>query len=336
MLASALLERFAIFRMRYPRARVNTRTTATVALLVLAVQNTALVLVTKFSYRESAEPYTTSSVILCSECVKVFLSGVLLSFYRGKDALIYALHSIPEHAASLVLPAVLYAVQNKLLFQGVRLLDPTVYMVCSQCKILTSALFSILLLGRHLNRIQISSLFLLAFGMIYSQGQTSHVPHDTSKDVHRENDWRGLLAVLTASIISGFTGAYLEKIYKERAGSTSVWSKNLQLACCSVPVIMIPSLPNISIYSFFRGYDMVVVSIVILQAIGGLVVAAVMKYASNLVKCFALSISICACNILTPHVLGDSLSETFSPTQSTGIICVIAATFLYTKFSRQC
>lgn len=43
---------------------------------------------------------------------------------------------------------------------------------------------------------------------------------------------------------------------------------------------------------FFYGYTYVVVAVILLQAIGGLVVAVVVKYADNILKGFAASFSI--------------------------------------------
>ena len=37
----------------------------------------------------------------------------------------------------------------------------------------------------------------------------------------------------------------------------------------------------------FQGYDGVVLLVIALQAIGGLVIAAVLRYAGNVLKCFA-------------------------------------------------
>ena len=45
-------------------------------------------------------------------------------------------------------------------------------------------------------------------------------------------------------------------------------------------------------YGFFYGYNSIVITVILLQAIGGLVVAVVVKYADNILKGFAASFSI--------------------------------------------
>ena len=136
------------------------------ALFILTIQNTALVLVTKFSYRTAATPYVVSTVIASAELVKLVLSYVLLVASDGQSAARDALREVPSNATRLAVPSVLYVIQNNLLFEGVRLLSPTAYMVCSQSKILTSAICSVLLLGTRITRKQCVALMVLVCGMI--------------------------------------------------------------------------------------------------------------------------------------------------------------------------
>jgi len=303
-----------------------------IALLALTLQNTALVLVTKFSYRKAAEPYAVSTVVVCSECVKC-ISSVLLMLCTGENlASRRTLFETHSSALRIALPSILYVIQNNLLFEGVRLLNPTSYMVCSQVKILTSAFFAFVLLKTAVTRRQCFALFLLVFGMILVQcvGVTSN----TITAYH--SPLTGLAMVFAAACTSGFAGAYLEKIYKESGENNthSIWFRNLQLACFSVPVAMCAMIWKDSqivlLRGVFYGYDVFVVVIIILQAIGGLVVAVVMRYASNVMKCFAISLSICNCAFVTSYLFPDTSNAGLSAHQMLGIGLVIGSTFLYT------
>jgi len=318
-----------------PSASSGSRKHQALALFILTIQNTALVLVTKFSYRKSATPYVVSTVIASAELVKLVLSYILLVTSDGQSATRDALRELPSNAARLAVPSVLYVIQNNLLFEGVRLLSPTAYMVCSQSKILTSAICSVLLLGTRITRKQYIALLVLVCGMIMVQGEEGR-GHDIPSDRARTEDTlRGIITVLTAAFTSGFAGAYLEKMYKE-AGSQkrSVWFRNAQLACFSLPVAMIGSAwrdgerlrANKSV---FQGYDGIVLLVIALQAAGGLVVAAVLRYAGNVLKCFAVSISICNCAIATTVCANDR--HNLSMTASLGIALVIGSTFLYSN-----
>ena len=240
---------------------------------------------------------------------------------------------IPANAARLSVPAVLYVIQNILLFEGVRSLSPTVYMVCSQSKILTSAFFSAVLLRARLTLKQFFSLCALTFGMVLVE--RNGVAEKDSADRRLHTSFTGITAVFTASAISGFVGAYLERMFKEsrRDGFIrSVWFRNVQLACFSVPVALLTAFFRDGEYirqnGWLAGYDGVVVIIVMLHAIGGLVVAAVMRYASNVLKCFAVSLSICICTIISACIF-DDVNDGMQVQQMCGIFLVIIATFAY-------
>ena len=305
------------------------------ALFILTIQNTALVLVTKFSYRTAATPYVVSTVIASAELVKLVLSYILLVASDGQSAARDALREVPSNATRLAVPSVLYVIQNNLLFEGVRLLSPTAYMVCSQSKILTSAICSVLLLGTRITRKQYVALMVLVCGMIMVQGEEGRGSNVRLDKARTEDTLQGMVAVLTAAFTSGFAGAYLEKMYKEEhAQKRSVWFRNAQLACFSLPVAMIGSAWRDgerlrANEGAFQGYDGVVLLVIALQAAGGLVVAAVLRYAGNVLKCFAVSISICNCALATTVFANDG--HNLSVTASLGIALVIGSTFLYSN-----
>ena len=315
-------------------ASLASRKHQALALFILTIQNTALVLVTKFSYRKSATPYVVSTVIASAELVKLVLSYILLVASDGQSAARDALREVPSNATRLAVPSVLYVIQNNLLFEGVRLLSPTAYMVCSQSKILTSAFCSVLLLGTRIAREQHVALLLLVWGMFMVHGEERRGQHLPSVEAQTGETVRGVVAVFTAAFTSGFAGAYLEKMYKEAGDNKrSIWFRNIQLSCFSLPVAMIGSAwrdgerlrANDGV---FQGYDVVVVLVIALQAVGGLVVAAVLRYAGNVLKCFAISISICNCAVATTLFSDD---HNWSTSTILGIALVVVATFLYSS-----
>jgi UDP-sugar transporter A1/2/3 len=90
-------------------------------------------------------------------------------------------------------------------------------------------------------------------------------------------------------------GVYFERILKN--SGTSLWMRNIQMGISSiilgfVGVFLSGDGPVVMEKGFFYGYTYVVVAVILLQAIGGLVVAVVVKYADNILKGFAASFSI--------------------------------------------
>merc|ERR1719188_2315509 len=79
-------------------------------------------------------------------------------------------------------------------------------------------------------------------------------------------------------------------------GAASLWLRNVQLAWFGAILGLMGAFWNdgeqIRAAGFMQGYTSLVWCVICLQAFGGLVVAAVLRYADNLLKCFANAISI--------------------------------------------
>ena len=71
---------------------------------------------------------------------------------------------------------------------------------------------------------------------------------------------------------------------------------------------------------FWFGWNWVVWVVVLIQAIGGLIIAMVMKYADNIMKGFASSLSIILSSILSVYFFDFSLSMVFGV--GTGLVCL--------------
>merc|ERR1719189_2295086 len=142
-----------------------------------------------------------------------------------------------------------------------------------------------------------------------------------------QSKFLGFSAALTACMLSGFAGVYFEKILK--GSDTSVWMRNVQLALLSVPLGLITSYltdgDKIATNGFFHGYDNFVWFTVSQNALGGLLVAVVVKYADNILKGFACSLAIIITCVASIFIFDFSLSLQFT----VGAACVIGSIFLY-------
>jgi UDP-galactose transporter len=246
----------------------------------------------------------------------------------------------------MAIPAVLYTMQNSLQYIAAGNLDAATFQVTSQLKILTTAVFSVVLLGRVLDTRKWLSLVLLMAGVAVVSypvgfgGETvltikdlkeTLAPHpprniwdlkalgnaaagqlvkrsatyegideDFANQNPRVQASVGLLALTMACVSSGLAGVYFEKILKEpksNFNTTSVWIRNVQLSFYSLwPALFVGVLfkdgEHIARDGFFAGYNSVVWTAVVMQALGGITVALVIKYADNIAKNFATSFSI--------------------------------------------
>ena len=71
----------------------------------------------------------------------------------------------PGETLKLLVPSGLYTLQNNLLFVALSNLDAATYQVTYQLKILTTALFSVLMLGKKLDSMKWVSLLILMAGV---------------------------------------------------------------------------------------------------------------------------------------------------------------------------
>ena len=202
---------------------------------------------------------------------------------------------------------------------------PTDHQVTYQLKILTTAGFSVLLLERRLVSRQWVALVLLMLGVGLVQLPESQSPHPDL----RQNKLTGFTAVLVACFSSGYAGVFYEKLVKQ-GSQPSVIIRNLQLGLFS----LIFSFSGMVYYSsevilskgMFYGYTSSVITIIILQSLGGLVVAATIKFADNILKGFATSISIIVSTLLSWYALDDLLP---GPHFLMGTLTVLVASLLY-------
>jgi len=138
----------------------------------------------------------------------------------------------------------------------------------------------------------------------------------------------GLAAVVAMCCTSGFAGVYFEKVLK--GSDISLWMRNMQMALLGIVLGFCSCLANdfesIRLRGFFYGYGQSVWIVIFLQAFGGILVSLVVKYADNLLKGFATSLSIVLSCAVSRFALRDlALSSRFV----VGAALILGASFLY-------
>ncbi|KAJ4288742.1 UDP-galactose transporter Gms1 [Collariella sp. IMI 366227] len=337
------------------------------SLLTLTLQNSVLILVMHYS-RVMRPPgdhrYFASTAVLLNEVIKLAI------------ALTFSMHEVSRSLApqtpvtvlfeqiynsvfsgdswKLAIPAVLYTFENTLQYVALSNLDAVHFQVLYQLKIITTAVFMIVLLGRTLGARRWLSLIVLTTGVsvvslpsagstdfsldihdfsdhffprsVHELGQVTGVAVNAAVELSKRgvtdlvgeltkrsatyegimedqdgspkmNYSIGLTAVLVAAVISGLTGVYFEKILKHSTTPVSVWTRNIQLSFYSLfPALIIGVVINdgeeIAKHGFFDGYNSIVWTAIVCQAIGGILVSLCINYADNIAKNFATSISI--------------------------------------------
>jgi UDP-sugar transporter A1/2/3 len=302
-----------------------------VSLLILTVQNAALGLSMRYARTREGDMFLSSTAVVMAEVVK--LGTCLIIVYIESGGIVQLFDTIdkqiiqqPMDTLKVCVPSFVYVIQNNLLYVSASHLDAATYQVTYQLKILTTAMFAVLILKKELMKTQWTSLFMLVVGVVLVQlAQSTGVVQIHSGP--EQNRLIGFMAALSACVLSGFAGVYFEKMLK--GSDITVWMRNVQLSICSIPFALISCFVYdgdiISKRGFFFGYDNFVYYLVLLQAGGGLIVAVVVKFADNILKGFATSLAIVISCVASIYIFNFNLTAQFT----VGAAFVIGSIFLY-------
>lgn len=280
---------------------------------ILVFQTTGLVLLFRYSRSvpsDDGSKYLVSTTVVLSEVIKVITSLAILYYqsnFHTKEVAYTVRRELAvkwKESVKSAIPALSYTINNNLTFIALSHLDSVTFQVTYQLKIFVTAIFSILMLKKRLTSLQWFSMVMLVSGVTLIQ-----LP-DPSSDMESEkknNDIIGLICVLIAAFLSGFTGVYFEKILKK--GGQSLWIRNLQLSVASSIIAIIGSISQdwatIREKGFFCGYSTLTWTIILVHSYGGFLVSGVMKYADNILKGYATSISIVLSTFLSYFFMDD-------------------------------
>jgi UDP-sugar transporter A1/2/3 len=307
-----------------------------VSLVLLVVQNVLLVMSVRYSrvHASNGVSYISSTAVVMSEVVKlvVSLAGERLWYLPAGESLLARVRSEmwTIDMVKLSVPGVLYTVQNNLLFVALSNLSIGVYQVSAQLKILTTAVLSVVMLGKRLSLVQWLALLTLTIGVGVVQVSTAQ--GGSRPQGQEEGDQVvGMVAILLACTTSGIAGVYTEKLLKQ-SRPVSLLMRNFQLAFYGVLIgqgtVLVNDWALVKEHGYFQGYGAPVWVVIATQAVGGLLVAVVMRYADNILKGFATSLSIILATVLSVVVFGNAISALFVM----GAALVLVAVALYGTF----
>lgn len=272
------------------------------SLVAMAVQNTALAIIMRYSRIAAPKTkqalgktddglYIVTTAVVCSEVVKFIASFFLALNELTCQEVFWSL--LGRDAWMMIVPSGLYTLQNNLQYVSMSNLDVSICQVLYQAKLITTAFFSVVMLGRQLTACQWIGICVCAMGVGLVQ-LSALTEGAASQSASGGNQLVGFVAVMASCMSSGLAGVYTEKVFKNTTGN--VWVRNMQLAVFSVAVGCTGALAQdgeeILRRGFFAGYTTIVWAVILTQALGGIVVATVVKYADNIAKGFATGIAI--------------------------------------------
>lgn len=304
-----------------------------VSLTLLIIFTSAQVLTMKYASSLPGVKFNSTTAVLMGEVMKLVFSFFLVAIGEG---------SIPRAVVSLynnavydkkemmknAVPAFLYTIQNNCMYIAIANLEAVIFQITSQIKLLTATLFSVFFLHKQFSFMQWISLVILGGGVVLVQFDGA-----SASSSGNHNVILGLISILIFCLTSGFAGVYMEKMFKD--SKYSIWTRNFWLAFWSIVVGVITLLfrsPEVFTKgTFFDGYTVWTWAAISLLAVGGLIIAMVLKYADNILKAFGNSASIVLSSLISVYLFDFKITLTFI----LGALLVGVATLMYNYGARK-
>lgn len=303
-------------------------------LALLAFQNSGKNLLMRFVMIDKPD-FLLSTAVIVVELLKLVFSAAFVIFYQ-KDSVssIYKFIFKDDRRNSLLLavPASCYIVQMTLEYIAFANIDPASFSVLVQMKVLFTALFFKIVLGKKLKKKQMLSLIILTVGVMLCNLSKK----DDSSEVAGDK-FTGILATFGIAVSSGFASVYTEKVIKSASAQSSTKTKEqyslahmqCQLAVVSLFILgfyaLIQDSEAILKGGFFQNFNGPAFFSCLNSSVGGLIVATVLKYADSVLKGYATAVSVVLTGVLSSHLFGTDLSMLFGM----GMINVVVSVLLY-------
>lgn len=295
----------------------------------------------KLSKVDNEIRYSTASLVLLIECVKLFFSlgNIYPLWQKGlveKQPLIVWL--------AFSVPAILYCFNNNVAILVQQYIDPASYMIISNLKIPTTALLYRLIIKRPLTWLKWFAVVLLTTaGISNSLGNlvSDENLKDHANDVHVTLTGLSIMAIYCT--VSAFAGIWTELIVKKQY-EVSIHQQNCMMYTFGVVFNLVAFLTTGTISSksssegipinvfwklkdLFHDFNTWVIVLLCSEVCGGLIMSAVMKHASNITRLFITSAAMVVTTLLSYALFSFQLNIYLIG--SLGL--VIVALFLYNR-----
>eukprot|EP00602_Paraphysomonas_sp_CaronLab_P007772 CAMPEP_0185028504 /NCGR_PEP_ID=MMETSP1103-20130426/14241_1 /TAXON_ID=36769 /ORGANISM="Paraphysomonas bandaiensis, Strain Caron Lab Isolate" /LENGTH=342 /DNA_ID=CAMNT_0027562931 /DNA_START=55 /DNA_END=1083 /DNA_ORIENTATION=+ len=285
-------------------------------LIALCTQNASYTLLRKLSTMTTT--VNSKEILLVGEILKLVVSGGFVMVSKepssSKGEGVSKLLWVAIHSGKMFVLAGIYLVMNVLSFVSLQYIGAGEFTVCAQLKILTTASFSVIIMGTKLSETKWRALALLVVGCILVAIPGTGLSKEGIEGgaVMTPSFVVGYGAVLMEVVLSGFASIYFEKVVKSTTEVVTIWERNFQLSIYSILIygglLQFQDLPAGSAGSW-SGWNMITFVVAALGALGGLLVAASLKYADSILKTLATAGAIIIATFCGHFLLGSPLTH---------------------------
>lgn len=308
-------------------------------LIILCLQNTLFTVLRRYSQGVLRETYSKYECLLLGEIIKIMFSSYMIFDGMNSAERATRLRLILSKSWKMFILAAIYGCMNILSFIALRNIDAGTFTVVAQCKILTTATFSAIMLNREYSWTKWRSFIQLMVGVVLFSAPLWDHSDDVSgaqKSTSAQfNFVIGISAVAVEVTLSGFASIYFEKVIKTDNIQLGIWDRNFQLALGSFPIyvafmfwhaVSCTESTGNKCEVMFGGWSLMALICSMFGAGGGLLVALSIKYGDSILKTLATTGSIILSSLLDHFLLGGPLS----PVMICGGIQVVLAICNYT------
>jgi len=269
-------------------------------LVIIAVQFGAQPMLAKNCI---AQGTLTSSLVFGTECVKVVACLFIL---RGRSHVFHTWNA-RESLVAAGLPSVTYVVQNYCIQIAYQSLDPVVFNVLNQTKVLFTALFAYLIASRKQSPIQCIALALVTVAAILVSMPSDNNAGGKAKREGEAEPITGVGCVLVAAALSGIGSGITE--WATRSQRRDNYLQSLEMASIGCLIVVV----NVSLgladerawrEGLFTKWTWLTLLPVLSQALGGVVVGIITKIAGGVRKILATISGLCLTCLLQQMIYG--------------------------------
>jgi solute carrier family 35 (UDP-sugar transporter), member A1/2/3 len=218
-------------------------------LVVLSLQNSLFTVLRRYSQGVLKETYSKYELLLLGEFIKIAFSAYVILQQHEEGFLPESISSsasltaprphpspvqhfkyLVETSGKMVGLAAIYGAMNILSFVSLRNIGAGLFTIFAQTKILTTAVFSTILLGRAYSSTQWRALLALSLGVLLFSEPVWNAADNATDTSDVGNVVVGVGAVLIEVTLSGFASIYFEKVIKTDPLQLNIWERNFQLA----------------------------------------------------------------------------------------------------------
>lgn len=249
------------------------------------------------------------SIVLIQEVIKIIIG--FAGLYMGGQIHVLKKWTLRESAQLVLLPALIYTVQNLLCQTAYIYTDPLIFNLLNQTKTIWSAIFVYILMGKRQSMQQFMALCIL---FVCGARLSSASAEFSSSTNH--SFWWGVVPVLVASICSGLGGGLSQRVLQKNNRPSLLYSIELSFYInmfLGLATILSLTNPSASASSdgdaFFRHWNPTTIIPIATNAMGGLLVGLVTLHAGTVKKGFAVAGGIIITAILRAVLFDEELSR---------------------------